>query len=40
MELLDIVALASWLAGIVAFFGGFLAHLEGAAKTEGKQVVV
>jgi hypothetical protein len=37
MEQLFIVALASWLAGIVAFVGGFLAYLEGTAETDGKQ---
>lgn len=33
----NIVALAPWLAGIVAFIGGCLAHLEGTAEIEGKQ---
>jgi hypothetical protein len=37
MEQLGIVALASWLAGIVAFFGGFLAYFEDTAETDGKQ---
>ena len=40
MEQLVIIALASWLAGIVAFAGGFLAHLEGTAETEGKQELI
>ena len=33
----SIVAIAPWLAGIVAFVGGCLAHLEGTAEIEGKQ---
>jgi hypothetical protein len=37
MEQLGIVALASGIAGFVAFFGGYLAYLEGTAETDGKQ---
>jgi ZIP family zinc transporter len=40
MKQLGIIGMASWLAGIVAFVGGFLAHLEGTAETEEKQELI
>ena len=40
MSQLMIIVLSSWLAGVTAFIGGVLAHIEGTADTEAKREMV
>ena len=40
MSELATILLFSWIAGFMAFVGGFFAWLEGSAETEGKQEFV
>lgn len=35
-----IIIITSWLAGVAAFVGGVLAHLEGSAETETKREII